>query len=183
MTDSPSETSNSNNNNTNNVNVVSSIPFEILSVSSSSSSSLSSSSLLHANARSVESISILSKRRLSGCNQTSPVRDIEDSVPQCRGSPNKKKKGRLTESLLHRFRRRRVLSPTSLLRLLLGKPESTKAMKAGSIRHAKLEGEVVEKVAVSVEALEDIWALKFINFIVGVNQLMFEGLTRYVEGV
>ena len=39
-------------------------------------------------------------------------------------------------------------------------------------------GQVVKRVKVHVGAVEDVWALKFINFIVGVNQLMFEGLTR-----
>ena len=39
-------------------------------------------------------------------------------------------------------------------------------------------GQVVKKVKVRVGTLEDVLALKFINFIVGANQLLFEGLTR-----
>ncbi|KAM6594032.1 hypothetical protein CsatA_001735 [Cannabis sativa] len=62
-------------------------------------------------------------------------------------------------------------------------------MKKGIARHAKLEEEVVKKVKVTVKSVEDRWALKFLNFIIGVNQLLFEGLTRelplvsFVEGV
>lgn len=37
---------------------------------------------------------------------------------------------------------------------------------------------MVKKVKVSVESFEDAWALKFLTFITGVNQLLFEGLTR-----
>ncbi|KAF2321797.1 hypothetical protein GH714_002859 [Hevea brasiliensis] len=37
---------------------------------------------------------------------------------------------------------------------------------------------VVKRVKVSVESAEDAWALKFINFITCANQLLFEGLTR-----
>ncbi|KAF3645685.1 putative pre-mRNA-processing factor 6-like [Capsicum annuum] len=62
--------------------------------------------------------------------------------------------------------------------LLCGKPEKTKAMKAGSIRHEALEEEVIKKVKVHVASAEDVWALKFLNFIVGANQLLFDGLTR-----
>lgn len=73
--------------------------------------------------------------------------------------------------------------------LLCGKPENTKAMKAGSIRHEELEEEVFKKVKVHVDSAEDAWALKFLNFIVGANQLLFDGLTRelplvgFAEGV
>lgn len=73
--------------------------------------------------------------------------------------------------------------------LLFGKPKKTKAMKAGSARHVVLEEEVIKRVKVQVESAEDVWALKFMNFIVGANQLLFDGLTRelplvgFIEGV
>ncbi|KAL6566698.1 hypothetical protein OROMI_015102 [Orobanche minor] len=97
--------------------------------------------------------------------------------------------------------------------LLLGKPKKTKAMKAGSARHVVLEEEgnvvhvvsyimdhlgdpvsrpfllVTKRVKVQVQSTEDVWALKIMNFIVGANQLLFDGLTRelpimgFVEGV
>ncbi|KAK6142033.1 hypothetical protein DH2020_013862 [Rehmannia glutinosa] len=73
--------------------------------------------------------------------------------------------------------------------LLRGKPKKTKAMKAGSARHVVLEEEVIKRVKVHAQSAEDVWALKFINFIVGANQLLFDGLTRelplmgFVEGV
>ena len=38
--------------------------------------------------------------------------------------------------------------------------------------------QVVKKVKVCVQSVEDTWALKFINSITGVNQLLFEGITR-----
>lgn len=38
--------------------------------------------------------------------------------------------------------------------------------------------QVFKKVKVHVDSAEDAWALKFLNFIVGANQLLFDGLTR-----
>ncbi|KAG2616130.1 exonuclease V, chloroplastic-like isoform X2 [Panicum virgatum] len=112
--------------------------------------------------------------------------DIEDSpVPR--------------RSLLARFRERRALAITDItatewcekqMEFVLehGKPERTEAMKAGSERHAQLEQAVVERVEVTIRSAEELWAVKFINFIMGTNQLMFEGMTReipvigFVEG-
>lgn len=111
-----------------------------------------------------------------------------------------KKKSKVSNSLLNRFRKNRGLSVTDFTStewcekqmefiLSLGRPEKTNAMKAGITRHAKLEEEVSKKVAVRVETLEDIWALKFVNFIICANQLLFDGLTReipvvsFVQGV
>nr|XP_019710485.1 exonuclease V, chloroplastic isoform X1 [Elaeis guineensis] len=126
----------------------------------------------------------------SACSRPLPAPpDIEDSA----GSAPPK-------SLLHQFRSRRGLTVTDITAtewcekqmefvLLHGKPKRTEAMKAGSDRHTQLEKEVVEKVEVPIKSVEDSWALKFMNFIVGANQLMFEGLTRelpvigVVEGV
>lgn len=61
-------------------------------------------------------------------------------------------------------------------------------MIAGSIRHLQLEEEIVEKVQIQTKSKEDYWAVKFLNFIVGTNQLFFRGMTRelpvvgFVEG-
>lgn len=38
--------------------------------------------------------------------------------------------------------------------------------------------QVVKKVKVRVQSVEDTWAIKFINFVTGATQLLFEGLTR-----
>lgn len=122
-----------------------------------------------------------------------PVCDLEDSISNGRlKSP--KKKYKVPETFLSRFRRKKGLYVTDVTStewcekqmefiLLFGKPESTPAMKAGSTRHAKLEEEVIKKVEVRVESREDIWALKFMNFIICANQLLFEGLTREVPVV
>ncbi|CAK9143215.1 unnamed protein product [Ilex paraguariensis] len=158
----------------------------INSAASSSSSIFCSSIQFQGNARSIRSISLLSKRRLSGCTETGSGGDIEDLGD---GFNLTSKRNKPTESLLHRFRRRRGLSVTDITStewcekqmeffLFFGKPEITKAMKAGTARHAVLEEEVVKRVPVRVASVEDTWALKFINFIVGVNQLLFDGLTR-----
>ncbi|KAL4270804.1 hypothetical protein S245_031122 [Arachis hypogaea] len=52
------------------------------------------------------------------------------------------------------------------------------AMKAGIDRHVELRDEVLKPVRVEVKSREDFMALKLVNFINGVNQLLFEGLTR-----
>ncbi len=41
-----------------------------------------------------------------------------------------------------------------------------------------ISGQVVKKVEVRVRSVEDIWAVRLINFIIRANQLLFEGLTR-----
>ncbi|KAF0923998.1 hypothetical protein E2562_008348 [Oryza meyeriana var. granulata] len=118
--------------------------------------------------------------------------DIEDSplLPKPRGSR------------LARFRERRALAVTDItatewcekqMEFVLehGKPESTQAMKAGSERHAQLEQgviervdatfileQVIERVDVTFRSPEEYWAVKFMKFIVGANQLMLEGITR-----
>lgn len=51
-------------------------------------------------------------------------------------------------------------------------------MKAGIDRHFQLEQEVLEPMEVNVKSSEDYMALKLVDFINGVNQLLFEGLTR-----
>ncbi|XP_070018688.1 exonuclease V, chloroplastic-like isoform X1 [Nicotiana tabacum] len=157
----------------------------------------SSSAHFRENVRSIKSITLLSKRSISSCSQSDPfVIDVEDSGRLT----SSQKRNRVVDSLLHRFRRKRGLSVTDITAtewcekkmeysLLGGKPEKTKAMKAGSIRHEALEEEVIKRVKVHVTSAEDVWALKFLNFIVGANQLLFDGLTRelplvgFAEGV
>lgn len=190
------ETSSFNNNN---------IPIEIVSeeemafieaayasVSSSSSSSIlsrcsSSSSptrLLHNNAISINSITLVSKPRLSS-SSSSCAGDIEDTVV----NSSSQKKPNISDSFLRRFRKKRALSVTDLtstewcpkqmeFTLLLGGRKVNQFMKAGIARHAKLEAEVITRTEVKVQSQEDRMALKFLNFIAGVNQLLFEGLTR-----
>ncbi|VAI83365.1 unnamed protein product [Triticum turgidum subsp. durum] len=111
------------------------------------------------------------------CAAFPPAGDIEDSAPPPR------------RSLLSRFRERRALSVTDItatewcdkqMEFVLehGKPERTEAMKAGSDRHAQLEQEVIERVDIAVRSAEESWAVKFMNFIIGSNQLLFNGMTR-----
>nr|KYP68481.1 Defects in morphology protein 1 isogeny [Cajanus cajan] len=142
----------------------------------SSSSSSSSPPHFHSNALSVTLVSNAKRRLSSGSS------DIEDL-------PAHKKKSNLFDSFLRRFRKKRGLSVTDLtatewcpkqmeFSLLLGRRKVNQAMRAGIARHAKLEEEVIKRVEVKVKSQEDRWALKFLNFINGVNQLLFEGLTR-----
>ncbi|KAL2488833.1 Exonuclease V [Forsythia ovata] len=177
------------------------IPLEIISEEEMAliDAAFAAAQLPH-NARSIQSITRLSKRNLLGCTATRS-RDIEDSgrVGGSDGSPLKKR-NRGLDSFLHRFRRKRGLSVTDITAtewcekqmeffLLFGKPKMTKAMKAGIARHWELEEEVIKRVKVHVESNEDVWALKFVNFIIGANQLIFDGLTRelplvgFAEGI
>ncbi|XVE59774.1 hypothetical protein DITRI_Ditri05aG0074100 [Diplodiscus trichospermus] len=155
------------------------------SSSSSISSSICSPSRFESKTRSIQSITLLSKRGLSSSSEL----DIEDSG----NLKNTQKRSRVAKHFMHRFRRKRGLSEwcekQMEFTLLFGKRKISKAMKAGKARHAKLEEEVVKKVKIRLESVEDTWALKLINFITGVNQLLFEGLTRelpligFVEGI
>ncbi|KAM1148982.1 hypothetical protein ACFX2B_029329 [Malus domestica] len=210
MTESPSESisdSPFNHSNKGNDAIVPEIPIEIVSeeemalleaaivsarASFSAIPAIRSSMLsFHGNVRSIQSITALSKRRLSGCSEP----DIEDSG----GLKSAQKKTRVADSFLHRFRKKGLyvtdITATEWCEkqmefvLLVGKRKESKAMKAGIARHAKLEEEVVKRVKVRVTSTEDRWALKLLNFITGVNQLLFEGLTRelpligFAEGV
>lgn len=144
----------------------------------------------------IDSFALVSKRALPTLAGSDSVCDVEDLG----GLGNPKKKCKVPDSLLSRFRRKKGLYVTDITAtewcekqmefvLQFGKPEITNAMKLGITRHAKLEEEVIKKVEVRVESREDIWALKFINFIVCANQLSFEGLTRelpvvgFIQGV
>ncbi|KAL4332927.1 hypothetical protein GQ457_07G036110 [Hibiscus cannabinus] len=163
-----------------------------LSSSAVCSSICSPSSRFQANTRTIQSITLLSKRALNASSEL----DIEDSD----SLKNTQKRTRVSQPFLHRLRSKRALSVTDItatewcekqmeFSLLFGKRKISKAMKAGRARHVKLEAEVVKKVKVRVESVEDSWALKFINFITCANQLLFEGLTRelplvgFVEGI
>ncbi|XP_030546072.1 exonuclease V, chloroplastic [Rhodamnia argentea] len=149
----------------------------------------------HRNVRSIKTISALSKRRPSGGSET----DFEDFV-NCHGGSTEKDGNGEARSFLDRFRRKKGLSVTDITStewcekqmkfdLLFGKRRTTKAMKAGSARHEKLEQEVVRKVKVHVISVEDRWATRFMNFIIGAHQLLLDGLTRelpiicFLEGI
>ncbi|XP_077232997.1 exonuclease V, chloroplastic-like [Tasmannia lanceolata] len=171
------------------------IPIEIVSeeemgfieaaLSSVTRSSISSFPL-QKGVKTLESTILLrSQRTLASCSIGRRSSDIEDSG----GSHGKKLQ--VTESLLNRFRNKRGLSVTDVTTsewcerqmefiLLHGKPKRTNAMKAGSTRHAELEEEVIKRVEISIQSVEESWAIKLMNFVVGTNQLLFEGLTREV---
>ncbi|RLM64464.1 exonuclease V, chloroplastic-like [Panicum miliaceum] len=94
-------------------------------------------------------------------------------------------------SLLARFRERRALAITDITATEWcekqmefvpehSKPERNEAMRAGSERHVQLEQEVVERVEVTIRSAEELWAVKFMDFMMGTNQLMFEGITREI---
>ncbi|CAL0316389.1 unnamed protein product [Lupinus luteus] len=155
-------------------------------------------------AESNNSISVRAKRRLF----YSAEPDIEDYGKMVMT----KKKTRVAETLLHRFRSKRGLFVTDVtktewcekqmefslffeewksnneeewcnkkqkdLALVYGGRKNNEARKAGIARHVQLEKEVLKRVEVEVNSEEDYMALKLVNFISGVNQLMFEGLTR-----
>lgn len=61
---------------------------------------------------------------------------------------------------------------------------TTTEMQAGLATHAKLEAQVSVLVEVAVETPEDVWALKLLNTIQGIHQLLSEGMTRelYIFG-
>ncbi|KAK7280370.1 hypothetical protein RJT34_25434 [Clitoria ternatea] len=59
-----------------------------------------------------------------------------------------------------------------------GRKCNNEAIQAGIDRHVQLQQEVQKLVEVKVKSREDVMALKLVNFINGVNQLLFEGLTR-----
>ncbi|KAM0999703.1 hypothetical protein EV2_006655 [Malus domestica] len=131
------------------------------------------------------------KRRLSGCSEP----DFEDSG----GLKSPQKKTQVAESFLHRYRKKGLLvtditgsewcEKQMEFVLLVGKRKESMAMKAGIARHAKLEEEAVKRVKDRVKSIEVVWALKLLKFITGVDQLLFEGLTRelpligFIEGV
>ncbi|CAA3009604.1 exonuclease V, chloroplastic [Olea europaea subsp. europaea] len=126
--------------------------------------------------------------------------DIEDSGRVDWDSSPLKKRNIGPDSLLHRFRQKRSLFVTDItatdwceketeFSLLFGGPKMTKAIKEGSARHLELEKELIINEKVPVKSDEEVWALNFLNFIVGANQLMSKGRTRelkvvgFVEGI
>ncbi|XP_010043713.2 exonuclease V, chloroplastic isoform X1 [Eucalyptus grandis] len=135
-------------------------------------------------ARSIGSVAALSKRRPPGCSEP----DLEDFGNRD-GAPAAKDGNAAAPAFLDRFRRKKGLSVTDITGaewcekqmefvLLSGKRKTTKAMKAGSARHEKLEQEFVQKVKVRIKSKEDGCATRFLNFITGAHQLLFEGFTR-----
>ena len=124
MAESPTQSPQTTISSSSSTNVPPQIPIEIVteeemalieaafaSARTSLSTSLSTTARFRRNARSIQSITLLSKRGLSGSVETSSVGDIEDSVGVCR---NAQKRNRVNESLLHRFRRKRGLSVTDI---------------------------------------------------------------------
>ncbi|WCJ41072.1 hypothetical protein M5689_021960 [Euphorbia peplus] len=204
MSDLPSNSLNhdsSSSSPTNTTFVIPDIPIEIVSeeemgfieaaFAAATRSSISSSSprsfLFQNNVRSIQSISFLSKRKFPAPSQ------IEDLAEKNNVAPR--------ESFYLRYRKRSGLYVTDVtdtewcqkqkefVLLRRERKITTKAMKAGLDRHKRKENEVVKREKVGVESAEDIWAIKFLNFITGANQLLFEGLTRelpvigFVHGV
>ncbi|KAF8039797.1 hypothetical protein BT93_B2109 [Corymbia citriodora subsp. variegata] len=140
--------------------------------------------LFQRSARSIGSVSALYKRRQPGCSEP----DLED-LGNCNGVPTARDGNGAAPSFSDRFRRKKGLSVTDITGaewcekqmefvLLSGKRKTTKAMKAGSARHEKLEQEVVQKVKVCIKSNEDSWATRLLNFITGAHQLLSEGSTR-----
>ncbi|CAL5209934.1 unnamed protein product [Lathyrus oleraceus] len=151
------------------------------------------------NSTSIQSVTTKAKKGPFTCSES----DIEDIGSFASTS---RKKSREDDTLLHRFRSKRGLFVTDITRtewcekqmefslfseewknheakpdlafVYGGGSRKSKAMRAGIDRHAQLEREVLESMEVNVSSREDIMALKLVNFINGVNQLLFEGLTR-----
>ncbi|KAK3389627.1 exonuclease V [Podospora didyma] len=69
----------------------------------------------------------------------------------------------------------------TLTQLPWGRRTKTKAMKAGSVVHERLEREIFTTVQVKVESKEDNFALKIWNVIQGLRSLRDTGLTRELE--
>ncbi|XP_027367136.1 exonuclease V, chloroplastic-like [Abrus precatorius] len=125
----------------------------------------------------------------------------------------RKKRSRVADTLLHRFRSKKGLFVTDVTKtewcekqmefslfheewknnagqewcsqkqmdlalVFRGGREKNEAMRAGMVRHVQLVKEIQATVKVKVKSREDVMALKLVNFINGVNQLLFEGLTR-----
>ncbi|KAG5627757.1 hypothetical protein H5410_012975, partial [Solanum commersonii] len=142
------------------------------------------------NVTSIKSITLLSKRSLSSCSSQSDslVVDVEDSGRLM----SSQKRNRVVASLLSPYRRKRGLVVTDITAtewcgkkmeytLLCGKPEKTKAMKAGRSRHEALEEEVIKKVKVCVDSAGDVWALK-VGFVEGIWMVGVIDEIRMPEG-
>ncbi|KAB1227016.1 Exonuclease V, chloroplastic [Morella rubra] len=150
------------------------------SLSSSATPAVSSPSQFQGRSRSIRSITSLAKRRLSFGAEP----DIDDS-----GNLWSTRKKRVAESFLHRFKSNSGLSVSDItatewcqkkkeFELRFGSRKITEAMRIRRARHAKLEEEVTKKVEVQGNSVEDGWAKKLMNFIIGANQLLSKGLTR-----
>ncbi|KAL5070414.1 hypothetical protein RYX36_021301 [Vicia faba] len=150
--------------------------------------------------RNSTTVTVEAKKGPFTCSE-SDIEDIGSFV-----STSRKKKSREDDTLLHRFRSKRGLFVTDITRtewcekqmefslfseewknhepkpdlafVYGGGKRKSKAMRAGIDRHNQLEQEVLERVEVNVKSCEDFMALKLLNFINGVIQLLAEGLTR-----
>ncbi|BAT73675.1 hypothetical protein VIGAN_01118900 [Vigna angularis var. angularis] len=60
----------------------------------------------------------------------------------------------------------------------VGEKMNTEAMKAGRNRHVQLQLQVQTLVDLEAKSPEDDMAMKLVNFINGMNQLLFDGLIR-----
>lgn len=156
-----------------------------------------STSKLHRNGKSIDSVSGKAKRSLCMCSEP----DIEDYGDFLR----KKKKTSKADNntLLHRFRSKKGLFVTDVTKTEWcerqmefslfseewknkeGKPMDfggekriSEAMEVGRNRHVQLQLEVQTLVELEAKSAEDDMAMKLVNFINGVNQLLFDGLTR-----
>ncbi|WVZ24112.1 hypothetical protein V8G54_002656 [Vigna mungo] len=112
------------------------------------------------------------------------VPDIEDC-----GDFLRKKTKADNNSLLHRFRSKKGLFVTDVTKtewcerqtefsLFSEEWKNNEAMEVGRKRHVQLQLEVQTLVELEAKSAEDDMAMKLVNFINGVNQLLFDGLTR-----
>lgn len=146
------------------------------------------------------SSSAQAKRRLFTCVEPD-IEDYGNLVSTRKTEKKKKKKPRIADTLLDRFRSKKGLFVTDLTKTewcekqmelslfskewnngealgFVGGKINSEAMQAGIDRHVQLQHEIQIPVDVNLKSHEDHMALKLINFINGVNQLLFEGLTR-----
>ncbi|CAJ1977433.1 unnamed protein product [Sphenostylis stenocarpa] len=162
-------------------------------------------SKLHRNGKSIDSVSAQSKRRLCMCSEPDgDMRFISEPDIEDYGYFLRKKKPKAdNNTLLHLFRSKRGLFVTDVAKTewcerqtefslfseewksnegkrvgFGGGRRNNEAIKAGRNRHVQLQQEVQTLVELKVKSREDDMAMKLVNFINGVNQLVFDGLTR-----
>ena len=104
---------------------------------------------------------------------TAPTRDVEDLVALPPRLQRHRPRGLKVTDLAAQEWCERELAFT----LSRGRHE-TAEMAAGTARHAELEAEVIERVDVDAESLEDRWALRALDLHVGLAQLRETGMTR-----
>ncbi|KAK9126823.1 hypothetical protein Scep_015669 [Stephania cephalantha] len=145
-----------------------------------------SPSRFQTSARSIESVTHNSRRELPSSLKRSRNAEIEDL-----GHLTSQMRIGVPKSLIDRFQRNNSLTVTDFansvwcekqteFKLIYSHQRITNEMKAGSARHLKLEQEGTRKLEVPTVPAEDVWAVKFMNFIISANELLTEGLTREV---